>query len=76
MDTEGKVLFLTTTFPDGRKAFYFMLVSRQNRAALFDALNADNRVELSKYGKIVRYNWGEASENDKAFMREKYRVKI
>ncbi len=76
LDKEGKIVFVTTTFPDRGTAFYYMLVSRQNRSALFEALKGTEKLNLDEFGKVVRSGWGEPSEEDKEFMRKNHKAKI
>jgi len=76
LDNEGKIVFLNTVFPDGRAAFYYMLLSRQNRSELFEKLKGTEKIDLEKFGKVVRSGWGEPTEEDKEFMRRKYKAKV
>lgn len=33
LDAKGEIVFVTTTLPDGRRAFYYMLMSKANNSA-------------------------------------------
>lgn len=76
LDDKGGLVFLTSVLPGGKEAFYFLLLARTRRAALFEALESGGDLDLETFGEIVCSGWGQPSEEDKSYMREKYRAKL
>ena len=76
LDSKGEILFVSTVFPDGRNAYYYMLMSRANNAAFYEVLKMQKEIELTDFGRVVRSGWGEPSEEDKEFMRKNYNAEV
>lgn len=76
LDDKGNIVFVTTVFPEGGRAFYYLLLSQANKSGFFSALKGTQEIELTEFGQVVRSGWGKPSEDDKEFMRKKYHAEV
>jgi hypothetical protein len=75
LDASGKLVFIGCKV-EGKNAFYFLLLSNTDKNDLFEQLKIPQKLDLEKYGKIVRSGWGEPTEEDKEYMRKNYKADI
>lgn len=69
-----RVYGLEYTFPDGRDAYYFILINPPKERAFLKALEGDREFDLKDFGEIIRSGYGKPPAEVKKEMKEKYNV--
>lgn len=76
LSEKGRLVYLTTSFPDGRQAYYYLLLTNPARTALFESLDSQSILNLESFGTIVRSGWGEPTEIDRQYFRDHFHADL
>jgi len=72
LSKENSFYNIGTLFPDGKQAYYYILVAPPKESELISAINDNNVHDISCYGKLIGSGCGKPSEELNSELSEIY----